>query len=162
MAKKRRKPALITRRRGTVTITEAGRALLEAMSAEGNDQRTIARALNIGTATLSRCRERDEEVEEAWADGHAQLADEITHLLLQAGRKGHIVALIFLAKCRLGWIDQPKAEAPPPSITINLPDARSPEEHMRLLEYCPGEQIGETIQKSDIFGEIPKAKAVVR
>ena len=33
---------------------------------------------------------------------------------------------------------------------------------MRLLEYNPGEQIGESIQKTDIFGDIPEPKAIVR
>lgn len=153
--------ALIVRSKGAVTVTSDGRALIEAMASEGQDQRTIARALGIGKTTLTRCRERDEQVEAAWADGHAQLADTITHLLLQAGKKGNVIALIFLAKCRLNWIDQPKAEAPAPSVIINLPDARSPEEHMKLLELQPAEQAPEAKEKCDVFGPLSK-KVLIR
>ena len=151
----RRKP-LITRRKSVVTITPDGCALIEAMATEGQDERTLAKALGIGQSTLKRCKERDEAVKDAWADGHAALADEVTHLLLQAGRKGNVIALIFLAKCRLGWIDQPKVAEPQPNVIINLPESRSPEAHMKLLEFQPVEQLPEATQKSDIFGVIPK------
>ena len=159
---KRKDKALVSQSKNTITITPKGRSLITAMAEEGQDQRTLAKALGISQRTLVRCKERDEAVEDAWADGHALLADEITHLLLQAGRKGNVLALIFLAKCRLGWIDQPKQEAPTPNVVINLPESRSPEAHMKLLQFQPVEQLPET-QKSDIFGLIPtKAKAVVR
>lgn len=153
--------ALIVRSKGKTAILPEGRALIESMAAEGNDQRTICKALGISRRTLVRCRERDEKVEDAWADGHAQLSDTITHLLLQAGQKGNVIALIFLAKCRLGWIDQPKAEAPAPSVVINLPESRTPEEHMKLLELELVPQDEGAKEKSDVFGPLSK-KVVVR
>lgn len=159
MTKRKRKPALITRRKNVVTITPEGRAVIEAMAEAGNDERTIAKALGIGQTTLTRCRERSPEVKEAWLNGHALLADEITHLLLQAGRKGNVIALIFLAKCRLGWVDQPKAEEKAPSVLIQLPSSRTPEEYQKLITYQPVETLPETEEKSDVFGPIP-AKVV--
>ncbi len=51
--------------RAKVTVTPAGLALIEAMAAEGNDQRTIAKALGIGRTTLTDIRDRDPEVTEA-------------------------------------------------------------------------------------------------
>lgn len=153
-----KRPALISRSKNTVTITPAGRALIIGMASEGNDQRTIAKTLGIGQSTLTRCRERDPAVEDSWADGHAQLADEITHLLLQAGRKGNVIALIFLAKCRLNWIDQPKPDERPPSVVINLPASRSPEEYAKMIELQPVAQLPAPEEKSDIFG--PRSKVI--
>ena len=72
-----------------VTVTPAGLALIEAMAAEGNDQRNTAKALGIGRTTLTDIRYRDPEVTEAWESGHAALADELTHLLLSQARKGN-------------------------------------------------------------------------
>ena len=153
------KPKLITRARTKgrpLEILPAGRLLIEAMAAEGNDERTIAKALGIGKTTLRDIRDRDESVADAWDMGHAQLADEITHALLALGRKGNVVALIFLAKCRLGWIDQPQPkEERAPSVIINLPEARTPEAHMKLLEHQPQEAIEiEQPEKSDAFGPL--------
>ena len=160
----KRKPTYIVRRNAKardgveakVTVTEAGRILIEAMAAEGNDPGTIAKALGIDRSTLNRIKERDEQVAEAWAMGLAQLADEITHALLALGRKGNVVALIFLAKCRLGWIDQPKPDERSPNIVINLPESRTPEDYMKLIEHQPMKQLPAP-EKSDVFGPIPKA-----
>lgn len=151
MAKKR-KPTLITRpnegaRDGTsskVTLTAAGRLLLEAMAAEGNDQATIARALGISPPTLIACRDRDEEVQEAWTMGKATLADELTHILLGHARgagKGAVIAAIYLTKARLGWTDQPQPEERAPAVVIHLPDARSPEDYMKMIEHEPQLQL---------------------
>lgn len=169
VAQDRRRRAMtnpLSKKKGNnpIVITEEGRSVIEDLLAEGFDDRTIAKAVGITVRTLTNCKKRDKRVAESFKDGHARLADTITSLLLAAGKKGNVIALIFLAKCRLGWIDQPKPDPPAPSILIQLPDSRTPEEHMRLLEFNPGEQIGETVQKTDIFGEIPapKAKAVIR
>lgn len=120
------------RAQGTVSVAPAGLALLERMFAEGQDYRTVAKALGISGETLRQCRKRQPEVDEAWESGIARLADEITHLLLKHARKGNVVAAIFLAKARLGWRegDAPEARA---NIVINLPDAATPEAYMRMV-----------------------------
>lgn len=136
----RRPGALITRegdrRLGTVTITPRGRALMERMFAVGQDFRTVAKALGISGETLQQCRKRDPAVDEAWERGQAALSDELAHLLLQQARKGNVVAAIFLAKARCGWRegDAPEARA---NIVINLPDAATPEQYMRLINPEP-------------------------
>lgn len=159
MTKKAKRKALIARSRGTVTITPTGRALIEAMAAQGNDQRTIARALGIGQSTLVRCKERDEAVKDAWADGHALLADELTHILLGHARgdgKASVIAAIYLTKARLGWTDQPQSEERAPNVVINLPESRTPEAYLKLIEHKPLLQLPEPEEKTDAFGKIPR------
>lgn len=159
MAKRPRKPTYIVRRNASardgiearVTVTEAGRLLIEAMASEGNDPGSIAKALGIGRSTLRRICERDESVAEAWEMGKATLADTITHLLLEQGRKGNTTALIFLAKCRLGWIDQPQPEERAPAVVIHLPDARSPEDYMKMIEHQPQLQLPAPEEVPDIL-----------
>jgi len=136
---------------GKVTIPPAGRAKIQAMATEGFDQISIAASLGISKQTLVACRDRDEKVEEAWAVGHAKLADEITHLLLEQGRKGNTVALIYLSKARLGWTDQPQPEERAPAVVIHLPDARSPEEYMRLIKHQPSPGLPAPTEVPDIL-----------
>ena len=117
-------------------VTPAGLAVIEAMATEGNDQRTIARALGIDKKTLTDLRDRDPAVAEAWERGHAALADELTHILLTHARNGNLVAAIFLTKARLGWRDQGPADGGPSQavqVNINLPEPKSREEYMRAI-----------------------------
>ena len=117
--------ALITRasraRTATVTVTAAGLKVIEAMAAEGQDQRTIAKRLGIDRKTLTDLRERDTAVALAWDCGHGELASELTHMLLQKARKGNIVAMIYLTKARLGWREGTPADGTaPPSVQVNI------------------------------------------
>ena len=116
---------LITRasraRTATVTVTPAGLKVIEAMAAEGQDQRTIAKALGIDRKTLTDLRERDPAVALAWERGHGDLASELTHMLLQKAREGNIVAMIYLTKARLGWREGTPADGTaPPSVQVNI------------------------------------------
>jgi hypothetical protein len=106
--------------------------LLERLGREGQDQRSLAKALGISAKTLLEARKRQPEVEEALERGHAGLADELTHLLLKQARKGNVIAAIFLAKARCGWRegDMPEARA---NVVIQLPDASSPERYMKII-----------------------------
>lgn len=128
--------ALITRagrgKTAPVTITPAGLAVIEAMAAEGQDQRTIAKHLGINHQTLNNLRKTRPEVELALERGHAALGDELTHHLLNAARNGNIVAMIYLTKARLGWREGDAPEARP-NITINLPDSQTPEAYLRAI-----------------------------
>lgn len=130
------KTALITRagrgKTAPVTITPAGLAVIEAMAAEGQDQRTIAKHLGINHQTFNNLRKTRPEVELALERGHAALGDELTHHLLNAARNGNIVAMIYLTKARLGWREGDAPEARP-NITINLPDSQTPEAYLRAI-----------------------------
>lgn len=115
-----------------VTITPAGLAVIEAMAAEGQDQRTIAKRLGIDRKTMDVIRKARPEVDDAFERGLAALGDELTHHLLNAARNGNIVAMIYLTKARLGWREGDTPEARP-NITINLPDSQTPEAYLRAI-----------------------------
>jgi hypothetical protein len=129
--------ALITRtgrgKTAPVTITPAGLEVIERMAAEGQDQRSIAKALGIHRRTMTELQKHRPDVEEAFERGLAALADELTHHLLRAARKGNIVAMIYLTKARLGWREGDVPDQRP-NITINLPDAQTPEAYLRSIQ----------------------------
>jgi hypothetical protein len=114
------------------TVTPAGLKVIEAMAAEGQDQATIARKLGLHRKTLMDIVKRCPDVEEVMASGKALLADELTHHLLTAARKGNVVAAIYLTKARLGWVEGDRPETRP-NIIINLPDAATPEAYLRAV-----------------------------
>jgi hypothetical protein len=129
----KRVPASIVRGRGgVVSVTARGLEVIEAMAAEGHDQRTICRAIGTSFVTFKKLRDSTAAVGEALERGHARLADELTHILLGHARRGNVVAAIFLAKARLGWRE---GDPPPtqPSVVINLPDATTPDQYMRMI-----------------------------
>jgi hypothetical protein len=114
------------------TLTPEGLRALAAMAAEGQDQHSMAAALGMNRSTLQALIKRDEQAEEALNVGKAQLADELTHHLLTAARKGNVVAAIYLTKARLGWVEGDRPETRP-NIIINLPDAATPEAYLRAV-----------------------------
>jgi hypothetical protein len=117
-----------------IDVTPEGLRVLTAMAAAGQDQHTMAKRLGLGSATTLRgIAKRDDAVQEALDVGHAVLADEVTHLLLEQGRKGNTVALIFLSKARLGWSDQGVLPDARPNITIVLPDAKTPDAYLQSI-----------------------------
>jgi hypothetical protein len=128
--------ALITRdgehRTAQITVAAAGLDVIERMAAEGQDFRTIAKTLGCSGKSLQECRKRQLEVADAFERGQAALADELTHYLLRAARKGNIVAAIYLTKARLGWREGDTQESRP-NIIINLPDSQTPEAYLRAI-----------------------------
>lgn len=136
--------ALVTREESggpmpRATITPEGLRALSAMAAEGQDQYSIAAALGMNRSTLQALIKRDEKAEEAMNLGKALLADELSHLLLRAARRGNIVAAIYLTKARLGWVEGIAPETRP-NIVINLPDAATPEAYLKAIKVIePGE-----------------------
>ncbi len=119
------------------TVTPAGLAAIEAMSAEGQDQRTIAKRLGIDHKTLRDIRDRDPAVALAWERGHGDLASELTHILLTHAREGNIIAAIYLTKARLGWREGTPAEgagAPSVQVNIQIPPPMSPAEFAAIIE----------------------------
>ena len=135
------KQTLITRdgehKTAQITVATEGLDVIERMAAEGQDFRSIAKQLGCSGKSLQECRKRQPEVADAFERGHAALADELTHHLLHAARKGNIVAAIFLAKARLGWREGNTQEART-NIVINLPDSQTPESYLRAIQSTGG------------------------
>jgi hypothetical protein len=134
---------LVTRtpsRRGgphRVAITDAGLEVMERLAAEGNDQRSIAKALGLSQTAYRDLIERDEAAREALARGHGALSDELTHHLLTAARKGNITAAIYLTKARLGWIEGQAPDGAPKTavqVNIQIPRAMTDAEFARVIE----------------------------
>lgn len=124
-----------------IGLTDAGLARLEALAGAGNDQRTIAKEVGVAWSTFRALRDRDEAVQEALARGHGTLADELTHHLLKAARKGNVTAAIYLTKARLGWVEGQVPEGAPKTavqVNIQIPRAMSDAEFRRIVGQ-PGE-----------------------
>lgn len=135
-----KRKALVTRAgRGSnakvTSVTPDGLRVLEALASQGNDQRTMAKALGISGAVLRHLRDGDEQVREAWDRGLGALASELTHHLLRAARKGNITAAIYLTKARLGWRegDAPEGNRQAVQVNINLPSPLEREEYLRMV-----------------------------
>lgn len=119
------------------SLTDAGLALVERLAGEGNDQRTIAKALGLSHTAYRDLVERDEAAREALARGHGALADELTHHLLKAARSGNITAAIYLTKARLGWIEGQAPDGAPKTavqVNIQIPRAMTDAEFARVIE----------------------------
>ena len=124
-----------------VALSEAGLARLEELAGAGNDQRTIAKELGVAWSTFRDLRDRDEAVQEALARGQGTLADELTHHLLKAARKGNVTAAIYLTKARLGWVEGQVPDGAPKTavqVNIQIPRAMSDAEFRKMVGP-PGE-----------------------
>lgn len=119
-------------------IGRKGKALVEAMAAEGHTNTSIAKVLRMSAETLRQIRKRDPSVQEALDRGRASLEVELTHLLLEQARAGHVVAMIYLTKARCGWQEGAAPSDARPNITIVLPAAQSPAEYLRRIEAGSG------------------------
>lgn len=127
-----------TRRGGLpkASLTAEGLQRVELLASEGNDQRSIAKELGLAWTTFRDLRDRDECVQEALARGHAGLADELTHHLLTAARKGNVVAAIYLSKARLGWVEGQTPDGAPKTavqVNIQIPRPMSDAEFQRMV-----------------------------
>lgn len=116
-------------------INALGLEAVRELTRSGHNPASIGHHLGISAKTLRECAKRQPEVDHAIEVGKAILDHEIHNLLYQQGKKGYAPALMFLAKCRLGWRenDTPTAK---PNITIghlHLPDSKSPEEFVRSI-----------------------------
>jgi hypothetical protein len=123
-----------------VDLTTAGRTVVRLLSAEGNDQATIAHRLGVGLSTFKEIIKRDDALAEAIAVGKAALSDELAHLLLRGAREGNIVAAIYLSKARCGWRENDAPEAAKPNIVIQLPGAMNEQQYMdslRVIDQPP-------------------------
>lgn len=127
------KRALISRSRKkgcAISVLPPGLKIIKAMAAEGQDQVTISKTLGINVTSFRKLRDEVEAVGTAFDEGHAELADELTHIMLTHARKGNLTAAIFLAKSRLFWSDRHDGipEEKRPNVVINLPASMTPEQ----------------------------------
>jgi hypothetical protein len=110
-----------------LVIDAAGLDIIRQMIAKGHDRPSVAAALKMSKSTLSECIKRQPEVEAALEQGRSALHSVIFSALLEQGLKGYAPALMFLAKCRLGWreTDTPETQT---NVLINLPGTQSMED----------------------------------
>lgn len=84
-------------------IGPKGIKIIEAMSAKGCHQETIAKVLRISHDTLLACRRRQPEVQAALERGMAVQHDELVEILMKQARQGQFVPAMFLLKTRFGY-----------------------------------------------------------
>lgn len=84
-------------------IGPKGIKIIEAMSAKGCHQETIAKVLRISHDTLLACRRRQPEVQAALERGMAVQHDELVEILMKQAREGQFVPAMFLLKTRFGY-----------------------------------------------------------
>ena len=119
-----------------IVLTDDGLAAIERMTAAGNADATICKALGVGHNQLRKLREADERVDTAYQTGKARLADELTDILLTHAREGNVTAAIYLSKARLGWRDQgpaPQAAAAT-QVNIHIPAPMSDADFKKMIE----------------------------
>ncbi len=121
--------------RRLITISDEGKELVKAMAAEGNDGRSISAELGLPYSTYMDWVKRDSEMTEILEIGHASLADELTHMLLEKARKGNVVAMIYLTKSRCNWSENngpdTKNEV---NVNISIPAPMSDDEFTKIID----------------------------
>lgn len=149
----KRRPGLASRTgpRRAFVVHRRGLELIEKMARSGVENITIAAALGMSVTSFRQLLQRQPEVEQAHARGRAALSDELASLLLRHARKGNVIAAIFLAKARCGWREGDAPETRP-NIVINLPDAASPEQYLKLV----GSTAAAAAAMPPLLGEQPK------
>ena len=94
-------------------VTELGLELIRQLTARGHNRVSIAMHMGISGKTFNQCVKRQPEVEQALEVGKAILDHDIHDALYQQGKAGYAPALMFLAKCRLGWRETDVPETKP-------------------------------------------------
>jgi hypothetical protein len=108
-----------------VEVTSSGLSLVEATARQGGSQALCASSLGIALNTFKRIIGEDDgnnAVRLAFEKGKAELEFEVSTLLLEHGRAGNTIALIFYSKAQLGWTDAPQVSTQV-GVQIVLPDS---------------------------------------
>ena len=137
---------------GTVpAVANTGRdallAQIEALAADHRGKRSIAATLGLSRRAFDALLAEDEEVLLALERGDARAEQEIADKLVALARAGGVVANLFLAKARFGWVEGQARDPERPRVTINLPDALTPgayrvRDRNRYPDPHPRTQIG--------------------
>lgn len=121
-------------------LTEKGLDLVRTMASEGAPIPMIARALNIGYGTFVSMRDRDEEVQEAFRLGRAEMTAELTGLLMKRAREGNIAANIFGLKVLSGFVEGQHMDGTrkeTPQVNITIPPAMTDEAFAKMVDITP-------------------------
>lgn len=135
--KKRRRAdtGLTIRDASGITILPPALDIVRNMARLGHPVPGIAAALGISREGLNACRKRQPEVDEAIAQGRAGLEHELASGLVEAARKGNIVAAIFCLKSMFGYRDNGQTDtAPKVAVQINLPAAMEAKAYAAMVE----------------------------
>jgi hypothetical protein len=119
-----------------IVITAAGLMLVEAISRQGGAQPLCASSLGITLSAFKKVvgeNDGNNSCRLAYERGKAELEFEVATLLLEAGRNGHVIALIFYSKAQLGWTDAPQIGTQV-GVQIVLPDSMNREEFAKRVE----------------------------
>lgn len=122
----------------TLYVTKRGVEVITELAAGGHSNASIARILGINNSTLKAIRQRQPEIDDALIAGRSEMEHEITSLLLEQARSGNVVAAIFLAKARCGWVEGQPREAQKVNISISLPGALTPDAYAKAIDVEGG------------------------
>ena len=121
----------------TTTLRPAAYAVIRKMAGNGRTLTAIAAALGLTPRSFKAVRDKDPKAEQALEVGVADLDAEVTDIILAQARKGSIVAAIFYAKARLGWVEGQPApmgvNVKNMQVNITIPPPMSPEEAQALI-----------------------------
>ena len=121
----------------TTTLRPAAYAVNRKMAGNGRTLAAIAATLGLTPRTFRAIRDKDPEAEQALEVGVADLDGEVTDIILTQARNGSIVAAIFFAKARLGWVEGQPApmgvNVKNMQVNITIPPPMSPEEAQTLI-----------------------------
>lgn len=135
-AKKRKEATGLTVRDASgIALMPPALDIVRNMARLGHPVPSIAAALGISRETLNQCRKRQPEVDEAFAQGRAGLEFELASSLVEAARKGNIVAAMFALKSMFGYRDNGQTDtAPKVAVQINLPAAMEAKAYAAMIE----------------------------
>ena len=106
-------------------ITPAGLKIVEACARQGGSQSLCASSLGMSLNTFKRIigeEDGNNSTRLAFEKGKSELEFEVSTLLLEHGRAGNVIALIFYSKAQLGWTDAPQVNTQV-GVQIVLPDS---------------------------------------
>lgn len=134
--KVRKRPTGLTVRDASgIALLPPALDIVRNMARLGHPVPSIAAALGMSRETLNQCRQRQPEVDEAFAQGRAGLEFELASSLVEAARKGNIVAAMFALKSMFGYRDNGQTDtAPKVAVQINLPAAMEAKAYAAMIE----------------------------
>lgn len=116
-----------------VEITATGLDAVRILAGSGGSQKLIAGKLSIALSMFKELMARDERVRVAWELGMAEEEWALVRGLRAAAADGQYVPALFLLKTRHNFIEGAAPPSTAPNIIISLPDSRSPQDYLRII-----------------------------